>query len=68
MSQKRFSRLSNSFTKRLTNQVAAVGLFVARYNLFRVHETLRVISAIQVGATNRIWTIGELIGAATTGW
>lgn len=42
MPQKRFSRLSDGFSKRLRNHKAAVAMYVARYNLCRVHESLRV--------------------------
>ncbi len=45
---------------------AAVGLFVAHYNLARVHETIRMTPAMFLGVTDHIWTIGELIEAATT--
>jgi hypothetical protein len=41
MTQKRFARLTNGFSKKLTNYAAAVSLYVAHYNLCRVHEALR---------------------------
>lgn len=41
MSQKRFARLTNGFSKKLTNHQAAVSLYVAHYNLCRVHQRLR---------------------------
>jgi IS1 family transposase len=46
MSSKRFARLSNGFSKRLENHVAAVSLYVAHYNLCRVHEALRSTPAM----------------------
>jgi IS1 family transposase len=67
MSQKRFSRLSNGFSKRLENHCAAVALYVAHYNLCRVHEALRVTPAMQLGVTDHVWTIGELVEAAIDG-
>jgi hypothetical protein len=54
----------NAFSKKLENHAAAVALFVAHYNLCRVHETLRVTPAIQLGVTDHIWSIGELVDAA----
>ena len=42
----------------------AVALFVAHYNLCRVHETLRVTPAMQLGVTDHIWSIGELVDVA----
>ena len=65
MQCRRLTRLTNAFSKKLENHAAAVALFVAHYNLCRVHETLRVTPAMALGVTDHIWTIGELIGAAT---
>jgi IS1 family transposase len=49
MGQRRFTRLTSGFSKKLENHRAAVALFVAHYNLCRVHETLRVTPAITFG-------------------
>ncbi|MBI4183215.1 MAG: DDE-type integrase/transposase/recombinase [Proteobacteria bacterium] len=65
MQQRRFTRLTNGFSKKLRNHEAAVALYVAHYNLCRVHEALRVTPAMTLGVTDHIWTIGELIEAAT---
>lgn len=65
MQQRRFTRLTNGFSKKLDNHIAAVGLFVAHYNLCRVHEALRMTPAMALGVTDHIWTIGELIEAST---
>jgi len=67
MQQRRFTRLTNGFSKKLENHEAAVALYVAHYNLCRVHETLRITPAMQLGVTDHIWTIGELVDAALTG-
>ena len=64
MQQRRFTRLTNGFSKKLENHQAAVSLYVAHYNLCRVHETIRMAPAMVLGVTNHIWTIGELIKAA----
>src|SRR5207244_11005651 len=64
MSLRRFTRLTNGFSKKLRNLEAAVALYVAYYNLCRVHETLRVTPAMQLGVTDHIWSIGELVDAA----
>ena len=64
MSSKRFARLSNGFTKRLENHCAAVCLYVAHYNLCRVHESLRSTPAMALGIADRVWTIGDLLDAA----
>ena len=64
MSSKRFSRLSNGFSKRLENHCAAVSLYVAHYNLCRVHESLRSTPAMALGVADRVWTVGDLLDAA----
>jgi IS1 family transposase len=64
MQQRRFTRLTNGFSKKLENHIAAVGLFVAHFNLCRVHEALRITPAMAIGITDHIWSIGELIDEA----
>jgi IS1 family transposase len=64
MSQCRFTRLTNGFSKTYLNHCAAVALYVAHYNLCRVHEALRVTPAMQLGVTDHVWTISELVHAA----
>jgi IS1 family transposase len=61
MTQKRFARLTNGFSKKLTNHAAAVSLYVAHYNLCRVHESLRTTPAVAIGVADHVWTIGDLI-------
>lgn len=58
-------RVTNGFSKKLTNLKAAVAVFVAWYNFCRVHSTLRVTPAMEAGLTNHVWTIGELLTAET---
>jgi hypothetical protein len=67
MQQRRFTRLTNAFSEKLENHVAAVALYIAHYNFCRVHETLRITPAMQLGVTDHIWTIGELVEAALDG-
>jgi IS1 family transposase len=64
MSVRRFARLTNGFSKKLENHRAAVALWVAFYNLCRVHESLRRTPAMALGVTDHIWTIAELVQAA----
>ncbi len=66
MQQRRFTRLTNGFSKKLRNHRAAVAQYVAHYNLCRVHETIRVTPAMALGVADHIWSIGELVEAATT--
>jgi hypothetical protein len=64
MQMRRFTRLTNGCGKKLENHHAAVALWIAFYNLCRVHETLRWTPAMALGVTDHIWTIAELVKAA----
>ena len=64
MASRRFTRLTNGFSKKLDNHAAAVSLYVAHYNLCRVHESLRTTPAAQLGIIDRAWSLGDLIDAA----
>lgn len=64
MSSRRFTRLTNGFSKRLDNHVAAVSLYVMFYNFCRMHETLRATPAMALGLIDRPMSIGELLDAA----
>ncbi|TMI99833.1 MAG: transposase [Alphaproteobacteria bacterium] len=64
MACRRFTRLTNGFSKKLDNHAAAVSLYVAHYNLCRPHESLRSTPAVAQGITDHVWSIGELLDAA----
>jgi hypothetical protein len=51
----------------IVHHVAAIALYAAHYNLCRVHEALRITPAMQLGVTDHVWSIGELIDAALAG-
>lgn len=61
MAIRRFTRLTNAFSKKLDNLKAACALHFAYYNFCRVHQTLRVTPAMQAGITDHVWTIAELL-------
>ena len=61
MSMRRFTRLTNAFSKKLENLQAAVSLHFAHYNLVRLHKTLRVTPAMAAGVTDRLWSLEELV-------
>ena len=65
MQLRRFTRLTDAFSKKLVNLQASVAIFMAFYNFCRVHQTLRVTPAMQAGLTDHIWTIRELLTAQT---
>mgnify|MGYP001607420180 CR=1 FL=1 len=64
MHLRRFTRLTNGFSKKLDNLKAAVAVFVAWYNFCRVHQTLRVTPAMEARLTDHVWTVQELLTAA----
>ena len=66
MQTRRFTRLTNAFSKKLRNHKAAVALFIAHYNLCRVHETIRMTPAMMLGVADHIWSVGELIEVAAS--
>ncbi len=61
MSIRRFTRLTNAFSKKLENHTAALGLFFAHYNFCRIHQSLRVTPAMAAGVTTRVWSIADLV-------
>jgi len=65
MQNRRFTRLTNAFSKKLANLKASVALHFAHYNLCRVHKTLRVTPAMAASVADHIWTVDELIAAST---
>jgi IS1 family transposase len=61
MHMRRFTRLTNAFSKKVENHAAAVALHFAWYNFCRVHQTLRVTPAMEAGVTDRVWSIADLV-------
>lgn len=64
MHLRRFTRLTNGFSKKLANHRAAIALHIAHYNFCRWHESIRCTPAMALGVADHIWTIGELVAAA----
>jgi IS1 family transposase len=62
MSIRRFTRLTNAFSKKVENHAAAVALWFMYYNFSRVHQTLRVTPAMEAGIATHVWSIDELVG------
>jgi IS1 family transposase len=61
MSIRRFTRLTNAFSKKVENHAAAVALWFMYYNFCRVHQTLRVTPAMETGISNHVWSVEELV-------
>jgi IS1 family transposase len=63
MQVRRFTRLTNAFSKKLANLKAQVALHFAHYNFVRIHQTLRVTPAMAAGITDQLWSLEDLVGA-----
>lgn len=66
MSMRRFTRLTNGFSKKLENMRAAVSLHFAHYNFVRMHKTLRMSPAMAAGVDAHLWSLEELVDATTS--
>lgn len=64
MSMRRFTRLTNAFSKKLENHACAIALYFVHYNFCRIHKTLRVTPAMEAGLTKEIMSIEELVSLA----
>jgi len=62
MGMRRFTRLTNGFSKKLENHGHAVALYYIHYNFCRVHKTLHVTPAMEAGLADHVWTLDELLG------
>jgi IS1 family transposase len=63
MQMRRFTRLTNGFSKKLDNLKAHIALHFAHYNFVRVHQTLRTTPAMAANLTDHLWTLPELLSA-----
>jgi transposase-like protein/IS1 family transposase len=61
MHMRRFTRLTNAFSKKLSHLKAAISLHFAYYNLCRVHASLRITPGMQAGISDHVWDIAELL-------
>lgn len=61
MSMRRFTRLTNGFSKKIENHVAAISLHYMHYNFCRIHQTLRVTPAMAAGISDHVWSVQELL-------
>lgn len=61
MSMRRFTRLTNGFSKKAENHLAAIALHFMHYNFVRIHKTLRVTPAMAAGIASRVWGIEDLV-------
>lgn len=66
MHMRRFTRLTNGFSKKVENHAYAVALHMAYYNFVRVHSKLRMSPAMAAGVSDRLWEIGDIVGLVET--
>jgi hypothetical protein len=66
MSMRRFTRLTNGFSKKLENMKAAVSLHFAHYNFVRQHKTLRMTPAMAAGVEKSMWPLVDLVERTTS--
>ena len=61
MSMRRFTRLTNAFSKKLENLSHAVSLHFMYYNFCRIHNSLRVTPAMEAGVSERLWEVSDIV-------
>lgn len=61
MSMRRFTRLTNAFSKKLENHEHALALYFMYYNFARIHQSLRVTPAMEAGISDHIWSLEEIV-------
>lgn len=61
MSMRRFTRLTNAFSKKVENHAAALALHYMWYNFGRIHQTLRITPAMAAGITDHVWSLAEVV-------
>jgi hypothetical protein len=63
MTNRRFTRLTNGFSKKIENHIAAIAFGYFAYNFIKIHRTLRVTPAMAAGVTDRLWDVQDLVAA-----
>lgn len=61
MGNRRFTRLTNAFSKKVENHEASLALWFTFYNFARVHKSLRVTPAMEAGISDHVWTLADIV-------
>ena len=61
MSMRRFTRLTNAFSKKLENHCHALAIYFIHYNFVRIHKSLKVAPAMEAGVSSRLWDIEDIV-------
>jgi hypothetical protein len=64
MGMRRFTRLTNAFSKKIQNHAAMVAIYAVHYNFARIHKTLRITPAMAAGLSDHLWTLEEIVQMA----
>jgi hypothetical protein len=64
MGMRRFTRLTNGFSKKIENHAAMVSIHAVYYNFARIHKTLRITPAMAAGLSDHIWSLEEIVQMA----
>jgi IS1 family transposase len=62
MGMRRFTRLTNAFSKKIENHIASIAIHYMHYNFCRIHQSLRVTPAMAAGVTDKLWSMNDLVG------
>jgi len=62
MGMRRFTRLTNAFSKKVENHAHTIAIYFMHYNFVRIHQTLRCTPAMEAGVTDRLWSMDDLVG------
>jgi hypothetical protein len=61
MGMRRFTRLTNGFSKKIQNHAAMVAIHAVYYNFARIHKTLRITPAMACGLSDHVWSLEEIV-------
>lgn len=61
MGMRRFTRLTNTFSKKIENHAYAIAIYFVHYNFVRIHQTLRVTPAIEAKVTDKLWSLEDMV-------
>lgn len=59
---RRFTRLTNAFSKKIDNHAHAIALHFMHYNFGRIHQTLKSTPAMRAGVADHLWSVEEIVG------
>ena len=61
MGMRRFTRLTNAFSKKIDNHCHALAIYFMHYNFVRIHQSLRVTPAMAAGVSDRLWSLEDIV-------